>query len=701
MKFYLISVIFISLISFILGVTIKSVLKIDGIIKTNIPIGFCILLSFLYPGYFLITDCFYSYANIHFLYITFTIITFIIVIIFGLLYKDKIKKSITDLKYEKSLIIIVAIIIAILGYLFINTEYNFRVDDINFYGKYIPSRIFLGKNDYYRYNYQSFYVLFSVLLQLSKSLFGYNLADLGYVINVIGLFGIILIALAFGEVINYTLKKINNKNGFIKYFILICAILIFLTDYWIFQYPHFSGTLRIVPSILIYIILENSIVKNERKDILLLSLLFGSLISLNSSGFFIGVLIIYCYLIYCICNKKKGYIYNSICFSAYFISYAWQELSNYRGYLLFFISILIFIILFKIDDHIEKIFNKFNFGYILMIVVPFVMIFVTYVLHVPSEEYFNTYVTSRDFFDNINYFDMVPDLFLHNTISTALFNFLFWMMIIFYIATNFRSNNFYYLLLLTTFITFYNPFTYRFVSTFLTNVAFYRLSFVFYNPIIIVNILIDICDKREKYQKVFAIYMLVITISKLLCTDKLLNYLNTSDDYSYLYHCSNKDLQVVEVLDEIHKSSYDNKIDEEIRNPFIHDGIVKLGSQIYGAQLLSTIEEEDVENVLRDRFSYQIIDTDEFEQVFSRRIPGYDLPDVDYTKACTLAYDKQLDYVILEAQYNWELQTGLWPCSYQVGEDIGTYRILKMDYEYWQYNIDMGYTEIYEVKDQK
>ena len=702
MKAYIIMIIGILLFSYLLGVIIKGVCKLDNFIETNTTIGFLTLLAILYPGYFTITDYFSNYVNISNLYITYTIVVLIIILIISALKYKSIIQSIKKIDFRK--LVIALSIFVVLSFLFINTKYNFRTDDINFYGEYITNRIYHGKTINVRYDYQSIYTFVSVLLHISKTYFNLKNPSFGFIINVQGFIGLFLTGITYIDIYNYCNKRINSK--LLRYLVFAGTILIFLSDYWMFQYPHFSVTMRFFPIIYILLLFDEYTKDNKFIYVITLSIFYGSLIAINASGLFIGTAILYGFLIFSIINKRNKYIRDCSIVYLYFFSYIWEELYYQRILVITILLFLAVLLVFKLDKHIERILNRFHFGYFLLLLVPISMFIISNVLRIPSDEYFNTFVTSREFFDNINYFDMVPDLFNNNDLPITVCNVAIWMIIVLGCIKNYRFSDFNVSVVLITLITFFNPFVYRFVSAFITNVAFFRLSFTFYNPIILISIVSVLQNNQNKVNMyIICIMISIICVSKVLSIElSKISTIDNRDDYSYIYHTSKLEMNVINSLDQIHINTYNSVIDdEEKRNPFIHDGIIKVASQIYGAQLYSNLDEYygKFENQLADRFSYQIIDTDEFEQVFSRRIPGYDLPDVDYTKACTLAYDKQLDYVILEAQYNWELQTGLWPCSYQVGEDIGTYRILKMDYEYWQYNIDMGYTEIYEVKDQK
>ena len=265
-----------------------------------------------------------------------------------------------------------------------------------------------------------------------------------------------------------------------------------------------------------------------------------------------------------------------------------------------------------------------------------------------------------------------------------------------YIIKNKGFKKFTSALILATIITFYNPLVYRFVVSFLTGVAYWRIAFIIYNPVTVGLILCSIFNMINN--NTIILLSVILIAAKAMSFNSL--YINFDyEDYNFPYHITQSELNVITYLDNIYMNDIsDENIDaEKEKNEFINDGKLKVASHIYGLQLFT---KSPSENALEDRFSYAIINSDEFEQVFARRIPGYDLPEVNYEKACSLAYSKKLDYVVIDAQYNWELQTGLWPCTYQAGEDFGTYRILKMDYHYWNYNISQGYTNLFDLNQQ-
>ena len=61
----------------------------------------------------------------------------------------------------------------------------------------------------------------------------------------------------------------------------------------------------------------------------------------------------------------------------------------------------------------------------------------------------------------------------------------------------------------------------------------------------------------------------------------------------------------------------------------------------------------------------------------------------DYTFACAVAKQNDLEYFIENAQYDWMIEEYLWPCAIQQFE-LNNYRVWKLDYNLWDYNVESG-----------
>ena len=699
MVVYLLITLGIVFISFLSGLVVTSAFKLDfkKYFHFLAPVGYVSLLGILYPGYLLGTLFIDNTIYRGYFYIAYTAIIIFIILILSLLGIKKIIAYFKNLKNHIPEIIMAIVLIIIMIVIFMFTQYNYRLDDINYYGIYIPDRVFRDSVFDVVYDCQSFYIFYSIILKafefVSSTLNVANYLSIGFVFNVPGFVDIIMVSLFTVSLFSYFKKKTDNK--IIPYVILLSIVFMLYTDYWMMHYLHTTGILRMLPISLIILFISYY---QEDKNIntILIGLMFAGLIGINSSGFFISAVILYGYLIYAGINKKNGYIRDLMIWALIPLTYGFAYLNDNGMFIIYYLLIvayilMIFVCIFKLDKYIEYALNKFYLCHILMVIVPIGLTVLTYVFNIPSIEQLNA-IGGRHFFDNINNFDMVPDLF-NTKIQFVIFNILFWVLLIVAMIKNYKMKNFAISLTFITLLTFFNPFVYRFVAVFITQSAYNRINNVFYNPVVIGIIVCYLLSDKKIFKYMTLYFIVVMAVAKVVFLDTRY-FAKDLSDHNFMYHVSQNELNIIQAVESQYISTLEdteNLEAEKAKNPFLEDGTLRLASQIYGAQLFTYTESM---NMLEDRFSYVMLDTEEFERVFVRRIPGYELPEANYNHACSLAFDKKIDYVILDAQYNWELQTGLWPCSYEVltEMDKGNYRVLKMDYEYWEYNINQGST---------
>lgn len=697
---YLLITLAIVFLSFLAGLVVTSAFKLNfnKYFHFLAPIGYVCLLGLLYPGYLLVTMLVDDAMQRAYLYVGYTAFVIFIVLILSLLGIKKAINYVKNLRYHIPEIIMAMILIIVMIVIFMLTQYNYRLDDVNYYGKYIPDRIFSDSVFDVVYDCQSFYIFYSVILNvfkyISSALSIANYLDIGFVFNVIGFVDIIMVSLFTVSLFAYFKNKTDNKA--IPYIIILSIIVMLFSDYWMMHYLHTTGILRMLP-ISFIIILISYYQEDKNINPCLISFMFAGLIGINSSGFFISAVILYGYLIYAGINKKTGYIKDLMIWAVIPLTYGLVYLNNEGMRTLCYVLvvayvIMIFVCMFKLDKYLEYALNNFYLCYIIMFAVPIGLTILTYAFNIPTIEQLNS-VGGRQFFDNINNFDMVPDLF-NLKLQYVIFNALFWLLIFTAIIKNYKLKNFPVTLTFVTLLTFFNPFVYRFITVFITAIAYNRINNVFYNPVVIGSIACYLLTDKKIIKYLTISCLLIMASVKIIFLDTRY-FAKDLDDHNFMYHISQEELDIIQAVEGQYVATLEDEenLDEEkAKNPFLEDGTLRIASQIYGAQLFTYV---DSRNMLEDRFSYVMLDSDEFEQVFVRRVPGYDLPEANYEHACALAYDKKVDYVILDAQYNWELQTGLWPCSYEVltEMDKGNYRVLKMDYQYWEYNINQGYVE--------
>ena len=676
MIYYCITTLIVIFFAFLAGCLIKDILKINlKYISFSSPIGFLGILAILQIGYYVII--LKSFPDNYFIY--YTISVFGIILLGALIrYKAIVNgfKELINSKYKFLFSILISMIIVLVFY---HVKFNYKLDDINFYGEYIPNRVGGNVEYNFSYTYTGIYIFYSIVLKLSHYLeiigiYTYYY-DVGFVIWVPALLGIYFFSLIITDFYSYLKTKTSYKN--LPFILLIFLLGIVFLDLWYFEYPHFGVTFRRLPLIyLLYILEEDSHEASSLRRTLMIGLLMGSLYAISSSGFFISMIILYCYFIYNIMNDKYGYMFKIGVGAAIPIVFA---CIMYKILIIPILALYVFVVvshLFKFDKYIEWLLNKCR--YIILVGVPAGIIFLTYIKPFFEQWYIDLYIGGRGFFDPINSFDMVPDILNFNFDLNGLFNILFWMLIILYLLVSLyrKKRTWTFWLLVALILNFYNPFVYTFISTGLTSVAYFRISDIFYNIVILGNIILFFVNDENKMLKTIAICFSLMLFALKVATFRLPHF--TLKEFNHLYHIDDGDIEVMEILER----DYLSKDDKQSYN---------FASQIYGAQLFS---KEKIDNILEDRFAYVVFDSSEFERVFYRRQPGVEDTEVDYSHACGLALSKNLDYVIIDAQYNWQLQEGLWPCA-EVLFEHDYYRVLKMNYDYYNYNLQQGIVEEY------
>jgi hypothetical protein len=115
---------------------------------------------------------------------------------------------------------------------------------------------------------------------------------------------------------------------------------------------------------------------------------------------------------------------------------------------------------------------------------------------------------------------------------------------------------------------------------------------------------------------------------------------------------------------------------------------INLVSQIYSERLLlPQLNDLDINYMVPHRFQErEILDKDdnysEFQKLIFRKIPGDIEIERDYDNACLYMIEFEVDYLVIEAQYNNKLETATAKCIEKLFE-IGEYRVFKIRPEWY------------------
>ena len=153
--------------------------------------------------------------------------------------------------------------------------------------------------------------------------------------------------------------------------------------------------------------------------------------------------------------------------------------------------------------------------------------------------------------------------------------------------------------------------------------------------------------------------------------------MNYSNEFSsHLNHANSLDVLVINELMDYAK-------EEDNSTPII-------ASQIYSSGALT---DGVLINIKDNLYTYDLYDQSDdatLQRILYRNEPG--LPEIkeDYLKACPLLRDKNVQYTIIDAQYNWELESGIGYCGEKIIE-VENYRVFKMHYDWLQWSMPEEY----------
>lgn len=638
------------------------------------PIGFfimlCILQIFQYIAKFLnMTNQFMHVAT----FATFLIIT----IIFILNYKN-FNEYLYNLTKHKFELLIAIVLVFIFLLLFANVDITLKTSDAIFYSNFVDSMInpsVVPPIYSTQYDYQVYYNLIASLKFMTSKLsyFGVytDVLTFPYMSWVFSIVHYFIFSLTIVNISSVAYKKINNKFKSLSIILLVLTITSLNT--WMIITPYFGNSIRrIAIAYLLFFILKYF--DEKRKGVLLVILvLFQSVISLSSSGLFLSGMILYSFLLYSVFKKRKGFIKELAIISISPFIFAIIYIPKLLVPVILLYTIITLLEKFKRIQSVETII--FKYGRVILFLVPLCIIATNYIPF-----FSKIYENVKYSFSNRPSYDWVPDLLRFtgygSSLSTIFYNGTFWIILGFVIAKLIKKFEFVPFFLLIVIITFFNPLVYDFVFTFLTNVVFFRITDLFYNPFILMYIFVSFSEKINN--KVGIICIVLLNIFLIFCQINIFKFnvnFNELDDYNYIFHTTNKDISTFKLLDEY-----------LIKNDFKDSYI--FASQIYGTGMYSKM---NIENEFNWQTQYlQDLNETNFTTVFFRREPNSDDYEVNYEKACELAYEKEIEYSIIDAQYNWKLEQGLWPCIEKVLE-FENYRVFKMRYDLWDWNIKQGY----------
>ena len=173
-------------------------------------------------------------------------------------------------------------------------------------------------------------------------------------------------------------------------------------------------------------------------------------------------------------------------------------------------------------------------------------------------------------------------------------------------------------------------------------------------------------------------YSLIVTITLIfgIISSNLWSYLDFTGNIHPIYHVHKNEVEVMEKLKE-----YVDK--EQIDQP------IRLVTQIYGTHLITDMDVSILNSTRIDNQTELLQKTDErsfLDQIFLIK-DGYTMAEFTqpFSETCKVTKFFNTDFVILNAQYNWDVENGLGYCAEKVVE-VGNYRVFRMRFEWLDNN---------------
>lgn len=642
------------------------------------PIGFTVLLGVLQLLYYPIQI--YNLPT-KYLYLV-TIGLFLVIIFLSLI---KVKRHIIYIKDYIKLykeVIFGLIIFITLCFIYYFVKFPTRTDDLYFYMPYIINKANvpnLTATIYGQYDFQGYYDFVAMWIWVYRKIVEYGFAGELLPVSIVSwvpsivLFWILSFTIV--ETMNYVKEKVSRS--FISWVVGITLFVYTIGAYWYLQTPYLGNSFRRISIVIIFFIIISMLKKFTWRKFIVLELSFISIISQTSTGFFFAAFVLYALMFYYASKNESGYLNKIVLLSIGPMLFA----SLYVVYVMIYINSLYgfyaLLVLFKLDKLIEKIINKT--WKIIMVIIPLLFGIWTRLPSFNLPRFNISYFDISPYFFDKHAYEGIENLFEFGfdspqAIITSIFCIFVWISIIYYLFNHIKKNkpdDYMSFHIITIFLTFFNPWVITFVMTYMTNVVYFRIYDLFFNIFTITLFLTYLLDKLNNKQAIaLSVVIFILFVNEVPKNQTWMFMGFNDDDYNPLYHVDNLE---IEVLDKFKKEVLLNK-----------EGTTIIASQIYSAE---SFTDANIKNVKANLYSHGEDNTSEamFQRVFYRYEPGLDKIEGDYINACELAQERNVEYVIIEAQYNMELENGIGYCGDKVLE-VGSYRIFEMHYDWLEWS---------------
>ncbi|MEG0034895.1 MAG: hypothetical protein RR734_04915 [Bacilli bacterium] len=665
--------------SLLLGVLLIQFLKIDRKYSLlALPVGiislFGVIQIFFYPIQILelkVDYLVYIYICIELLILFFTLINY--------------KKILEFVKSRKGYLIwfMFFIFLSIITIYFISyLEIYIRTNDGQYYINLINQKNmqeFLV-SDRLAYKYQGFYDLSVVFVKIYNYFVSQNFVDpiltIGVVTNVNG---IIFATFMCSTIVNFAFYiKEKGIKSWVAISFGLTMFVYYLTSNWFSEWFYIGNSFRKISVALIVLFLIYATKQKSNRLYCLVSLFIISLISQTSTGFFFSAIIIYALLFYYAYINDKNYL-RKIAILGIGPAIFMILFMRATVYIVIPLYIVYFILLYaKKLEVVEKLFNKIYL---------FILIFVPLIFGIISRlpGFVNpSFLIEGEYHPILFKYgvenELVDDLLVFNLSSPSnilwtFFCIVIWSSIIYYIYKSLKANQkeflgFYICVIL---VTFFNPWVISFVTKYITGLVYFRIYDLFFNLATIFTIFFMIVEKNNKSTDVIIIISMFILFNFHTQKITILDYLNfNNSNFNRLYHVeSNVEIEILKKL----KNEYWVYDDEPIN----------IAQQIYSPHVLTN---ENVYFHVANFYDFNVDNTDEteFQRIFYKNMPGATEVKGDYIRACELSKDREIDYFIIDAQFNRDLENGIGYCGELLFE-YENYRVFKAHYDWLEWSM--------------
>lgn len=652
---------FIVILSRNLGILIEKRFRVGCEFIAPSLLGFLTFISFFQIGFVIIQ--LFEFSNL-FYHLWFGIICLFLIIAFLVNFRKLFEFN------KKSLILFFfsVIVIAILLTIYAFNDHLFKLADVNFYTELIKKGLNSHEiREYFSatYSFQGYYQL------LSSLIYWMNKLTITQGISIYGMYNW-LSTVMFIEIWVFSLihciKALKlNKTGSLLCFLIIIP---FIVNPWVLVTTSHGNTFKLLAIFSIILLMKSYFDYRTSSKLGMLFIMNISLISFSSSGLFLGGILLYVFLSYGILRNNNKIVEDTIYLSIPFAIYA-SEFYPILNLPLMIIYIILFVFMkFKVIKYIE---NGLSNKKYLFFILPIIFMSISLIVQLPNGISF--YMRP--------YYDIVPDLFLYDFklsfMNTMYCLFYLLVIIITVIKGKHLKNSFISFLIFIVFITFLNPLVFNFVYKYLTSEVYFRITELVYNPVIFITFALILKEIFETRKSMVLIFIFVIILNMFnLISNKSTYMINFDNDP--IYHMDKKMIGTIR--------DFENYIQKnEIEMP------ITIISQIPSINLISDFEMINTIDYFVYRNNYG---SDKSKNSFYNLFAPFDYPedkeDYDYEMACSYAINMKTDFVIIDAQYYWKLEDGLWPCIEKISDD-GKYRIFKIREDLWRYNLGLGYTE--------